>query len=67
MIRCKYLFVSKHDVFMSHISSSLPVQNGAVTQKDTLNDDEFEPYLNTQARQVSPPDGLKCDSLFLGA
>lgn len=29
------------------------VQNGAVTQKDTLNDDEFEPYLNTQARQVS--------------
>uniref|UniRef100_A0A673ZY30 YTH domain-containing family protein n=1 Tax=Salmo trutta TaxID=8032 RepID=A0A673ZY30_SALTR len=27
-----------------------PVQNGAVTQKDTLND-EFEPYLNTQARQ----------------
>uniref|UniRef100_A0A3P8UV84 YTH domain-containing family protein n=1 Tax=Cynoglossus semilaevis TaxID=244447 RepID=A0A3P8UV84_CYNSE len=27
------------------------VQNGAVTQKDTLNDDEFEPYLNTQARQ----------------
>lgn len=29
-----------------------PVQNGAVTQKDTLNDDEFEPYLNTQARQV---------------
>ncbi|CAB1334920.1 unnamed protein product [Coregonus sp. 'balchen'] len=26
------------------------VQNGAVTQKDTLND-EFEPYLNTQARQ----------------
>lgn len=29
------------------------MQNGAVTQKDTLNDDEFEPYLNTQARQVS--------------
>lgn len=29
------------------------VQNGAVTQKDSLNDDEFEPYLNTQARQVS--------------
>lgn len=28
------------------------VQNGAVTQKDTLNDDEFEPYLSTQARQV---------------
>ncbi|KAJ8289482.1 hypothetical protein GJAV_G00001790 [Gymnothorax javanicus] len=27
------------------------VQNGAVNQKDTLNDDEFEPYLNTQARQ----------------
>uniref|UniRef100_H3DIQ7 YTH domain-containing family protein n=1 Tax=Tetraodon nigroviridis TaxID=99883 RepID=H3DIQ7_TETNG len=27
------------------------VQNGAVTQKDTLNDDEFEPYLSTQARQ----------------
>uniref|UniRef100_A0A6Q2X8F6 YTH domain-containing family protein n=1 Tax=Esox lucius TaxID=8010 RepID=A0A6Q2X8F6_ESOLU len=27
------------------------IQNGAVTQKDTLNDDEFEPYLNTQARQ----------------
>ncbi|XP_035466081.1 YTH domain-containing family protein 2 isoform X1 [Scophthalmus maximus] len=27
------------------------LQNGAVTQKDTLNDDEFEPYLNTQARQ----------------
>ncbi|XP_064784699.1 YTH domain-containing family protein 2-like [Oncorhynchus masou masou] len=27
------------------------VQNGAVTQKDTLNDDEFEPYLNPQARQ----------------
>ncbi|KAJ7989236.1 hypothetical protein DPEC_G00317400 [Dallia pectoralis] len=27
------------------------VQNGAVTQKDNLNDDEFEPYLNTQARQ----------------
>ncbi|CAL1576384.1 unnamed protein product [Knipowitschia caucasica] len=27
------------------------VQNGAVTQKDTLNDDDFEPYLNTQARQ----------------
>lgn len=23
-----------------------------MTQKDTLNDDEFEPYLNTQARQV---------------
>lgn len=31
------------------------VQNGAVTQKDTLNDDEFEPYLSTQARQVRPP------------
>lgn len=29
-----------------------PVQNGAVTQKDTLNDDEFEPYLNAQPRQV---------------
>uniref|UniRef100_A0A3B3S729 YTH domain-containing family protein n=1 Tax=Paramormyrops kingsleyae TaxID=1676925 RepID=A0A3B3S729_9TELE len=27
------------------------VQNGAVNQKDALNDDEFEPYLNTQARQ----------------
>ncbi|XP_016353987.1 YTH domain-containing family protein 2-like [Sinocyclocheilus anshuiensis] len=27
------------------------VQNGAVTQKDTLNDDEFEPYLNAQPRQ----------------
>ncbi|XP_028842595.1 YTH domain-containing family protein 2 [Denticeps clupeoides] len=27
------------------------VQNGAVTQKDSLNDDEFEPYLNTQSRQ----------------
>ncbi|KAI1895075.1 hypothetical protein AGOR_G00102540 [Albula goreensis] len=27
------------------------VQNGAVNQKDSLNDDEFEPYLNTQARQ----------------
>ncbi|XP_076151653.1 YTH domain-containing family protein 2 [Alosa pseudoharengus] len=27
------------------------VQNGTVTQKDTLNDDEFEPYLNTQTRQ----------------
>ncbi|MGH0139584.1 UNVERIFIED_CONTAM: hypothetical protein FKN15_043063 [Acipenser sinensis] len=27
------------------------VQNGAVNQKDTLNDDEFEPYLNSQARQ----------------
>ncbi len=32
---------------------SFSVQNGAVTQKDTLNDDEFEPYLNNQARQVS--------------
>lgn len=31
-----------------------PVQNGTVTQKDTLNDDEFEPYLNTQTRQVCP-------------
>uniref|UniRef100_A0A8C5CCX3 Uncharacterized protein n=1 Tax=Gadus morhua TaxID=8049 RepID=A0A8C5CCX3_GADMO len=31
---------------------SSKVQNGAVTQKDSLNDDEFEPYLNTQARQV---------------
>ncbi|KAG7258942.1 hypothetical protein CRUP_019976 [Coryphaenoides rupestris] len=30
---------------------SSKVQNGAVTQKDSLNDDEFEPYLNTQARQ----------------
>lgn len=30
----------------------IPVQNGAVTQKDTLNDDEFEPYLNAQPRQV---------------
>ncbi|KAL7873646.1 hypothetical protein AOLI_G00127170 [Acnodon oligacanthus] len=27
------------------------VQNGAVTQKETLNDDEFEPYLNAQPRQ----------------
>uniref|UniRef100_A0A8C6U577 YTH domain-containing family protein n=1 Tax=Neogobius melanostomus TaxID=47308 RepID=A0A8C6U577_9GOBI len=27
------------------------MQNGAVSQKDSLNDDEFEPYLNTQARQ----------------
>lgn len=31
------------------------MQNGAVNQKDALNDDEFEPYLNTQARQVSSP------------
>ncbi|XP_053489166.1 YTH domain-containing family protein 2 [Ictalurus furcatus] len=27
------------------------VQNGAVAQKETLNDDEFEPYLNAQPRQ----------------
>ena len=33
-------------------SVSIIVQNGAVTQKDSLNDEEFEPYLNTQARQV---------------
>uniref|UniRef100_A0A672PVG7 Uncharacterized protein n=1 Tax=Sinocyclocheilus grahami TaxID=75366 RepID=A0A672PVG7_SINGR len=31
---------------------TLFLQNGAVTQKDTLNDDEFEPYLNAQPRQV---------------
>ncbi|XP_030074507.1 YTH domain-containing family protein 2 [Microcaecilia unicolor] len=29
------------------------VQNGAVHQKDSLNDDDFEPYLSTQARQSS--------------
>lgn len=44
--------------YVVHICSYLPViqfpavQNGTVTQKDTLNDDEFEPYLNTQTRQV---------------
>ncbi|XP_053563013.1 YTH domain-containing family protein 2 isoform X2 [Bombina bombina] len=27
------------------------VQNGSIHQKDGLNEDEFEPYLNTQARQ----------------
>uniref|UniRef100_A0A3Q2D387 YTH domain-containing family protein n=1 Tax=Cyprinodon variegatus TaxID=28743 RepID=A0A3Q2D387_CYPVA len=44
--------------FMNHLDpiqrpkgQANKVQNGAVTQKDTLNDDEFEPYLNTQARQ----------------
>lgn len=42
-----------------------PVQNGAVTQKDTLNDDEFEPYLSTQARQVSFPPGDQCGPLSL--
>lgn len=38
--------------FKKNLSLFFTVQNGAVTQKDTLNDDEFEPYLNTQARQV---------------
>lgn len=55
-----------------HQSVSISVQNGAVTQKDTLNDDEFEPYLNTQARQVScyrPAFANRCcftvESLFI--
>lgn len=58
VIKLTYLLVSsksqKPKRFV-YIVFSLPllVQNGAVTQKDTLNDDEFEPYLNTQARQVS--------------
>lgn len=43
----------KHFIYNGFFSLLLLVQNGAVTQKDTLNDDEFEPYLNTQARQVS--------------
>uniref|UniRef100_V9KEH9 YTH domain-containing family protein n=1 Tax=Callorhinchus milii TaxID=7868 RepID=V9KEH9_CALMI len=30
---------------------SSKVQNGAVHQKDTLNDDDFEPYLSTPTRQ----------------
>lgn len=40
---------------LSNLSSfRLSVQNGAVAQKETLNDDEFEPYLNAQPRQVGP-------------
>lgn len=46
-----------HDDFVLTADLFFPVQNGAVTQKDTLNDDEFEPYLSTQARQVSFPPG----------
>lgn len=31
----------------------LPVQNGSLHQKDTVHDNDFEPYLSGQSNQVS--------------
>lgn len=49
----KLVIPGAHCIGFSNATHLFSVQNGSVHQKDGLNDDDFEPYLNPQARPVS--------------